>query len=99
MAVVYTRENLNRFITKAKAENIHVLGKATGFTFQVPGSKGDALYTLIVGTETIMPNSAACNCPAGQNGICCKHGAAAIGAVRKHKLSEAAKVMRAAQVG
>ena len=86
-----------RFVAKAKAEGIRVNGNLGTRQFKVPGSKGDALYTVLVATGD-MPNEAVCNCPAGDRGIACKHAAAALSAVRKAQASKAAKVLRAAQM-
>jgi uncharacterized Zn finger protein len=85
-----------RFVSKAKDEGIKVNGNLRTRQFKVAGSKGDALYTVLVAIGD-MPDSAVCNCPAGDRGIACKHAAACLSAVRKAQASKAAKVLRAAQ--
>ena len=55
---------------------------------------GEYEYRVLVGRLGDTMAAASCSCPAGQKGMQCKHGAAAIKAARDRQVSNAARILR-----
>jgi uncharacterized Zn finger protein len=96
MAVTYDPATLARFTEKARKEGIRTaVSSKNPLLFQVSSSvPGQPAYAVRVIDNQSMPVEASCTCKAGQSEIACKHGAAAISAVRLRRARNAGKALR-----